>query len=382
MISDDDIPGFFADSKLLKSPDHLIATYHFETSLNPRLAAAALCAEQSTAQWARVGVKEDLRPLYAAKVVSLEKKAPGYAVLIAHPIANFGADIPRLLSALAGEGPFYCPGITAIRLMDIHFPDSFISQFEGPRFGTQGLRDMLQIFDRPFFMGVVKPNIGLPPADFAELAFQGWMGGLDIAKDDEMLGDSPWSRLAERGKITGKARLKAEKETGVPKMYMANVTGEENYRVEGANAFLINTFFSGYPALRSLRKQTDLPIMGHFSGMALFDRIKGFGIEGSVLVKLERLAGCDMIGLPGFGERMHTNDETVKKNIVACLEPMGKLKKSLPIPGGSDSAETLANVCRKVGHVDFGFIAGRGVFGHPDGPRAGAESIVKAWGKL
>jgi ribulose-bisphosphate carboxylase large chain len=29
--------------------------------------------------------------------------------------------------------------------------------------------------------------------------------------------------------------------------------------------------------------------------------------------------------------------------------------------------------------VDFGFIAGRGVFGHPDGPGAGAASIRAAW---
>ncbi|NTU54223.1 MAG: ribulose 1,5-bisphosphate carboxylase, partial [Chlorobiaceae bacterium] len=34
---------------------------------------------------------------------------------------------------------------------------------------------------------------------------------------------------------------------------------------------------------------------------------------------------------------------------------------------------------RKVGSVDFGFVPGRGVFGHPMGPRAGARSIRQAW---
>ena len=55
------------------------------------------------------------------------------------------------------------------------------------------------------------------------------------------------------------------------------------------------------------------------------------------------------------------------------------LERSLPVPGGSDSALTLENVYRKVGSVDFGFVPGRGIFGHPMGPKAGASSIRQAW---
>ena len=49
------------------------------------------------------------------------------------------------------------------------------------------------------------------------------------------------------------------------------------------------------------------------------------------------------------------------------------------MPGGSDWAGTLVSVYRKVGSVDFGFVPGRGVFGHPLGPDAGAASIRQAW---
>ncbi|MBS0641820.1 MAG: ribulose 1,5-bisphosphate carboxylase, partial [Proteobacteria bacterium] len=52
------------------------------------------------------------------------------------------------------------------------------------------------------------------------------------------------------------------------------------------------------------------------------------------------------------------------------------------VPGGSDSAATLETVYRKVGGVDFGFVPGRGVFGHPMGPRGGAASIRHAWNAL
>jgi ribulose-bisphosphate carboxylase large chain len=58
---------------------------------------------------------------------------------------------------------------------------------------------------------------------------------------------------------------------------------------------------------------------------------------------------------------------------------MGALRPSLPVPGGSDWAGTLATVHEKVGSTDFGFVPGRGVFGPPMGPAAGAASIRAAW---
>jgi ribulose-bisphosphate carboxylase large chain len=58
---------------------------------------------------------------------------------------------------------------------------------------------------------------------------------------------------------------------------------------------------------------------------------------------------------------------------------MGPIKPVLPVPGGSDWAGTLEGVYRKVGSADFGFVPGRGVFGHPMGPAGGAASIRQAW---
>ena len=83
--------------------------------------------------------------------------------------------------------------------------------------------------------------------------------------------------------------------------------------------------------------------------------------------------------MPGFGPRMHMADDEVRACATACLEPMGPIKPSLPVPGGSDWAGTLRPLYDKLGTVDFGFVPGRGVFGHPMGPRAGAASIRQAW---
>lgn len=407
MISENDIPGFFIDETKLDPQTHVFCVYEFECDINPKLAAASLCSEQSTAQWKRPGLNEDFRPQYAAKVCSLEvisqSNNPVYSydwlkssgpfywcrVRVAHPIINFGPRIPLMLSFLLGEGAFYCPGISSIRLQDIFFPDSYLKDFEGPQFGVAGLRQLLKIEneERPLFVGVVKPNIGLSPKDYAELAYQSFLGGLDIAKDDEMLGDTDYSRTKVRSQLTSQKRLLAEEQTGSPKLQLANLTDEndsmpflyEEAKAHGANVMMLDHYFTGFSSIRSLRRYADTPIMTHFAGQALFDRMTHFGVDGVVLVKLQRMMGADIIGLPGFGGRMKNNDDSVLKNVKACLEPMGSIRPALPIAGGSDWAGTLPMVYEKIGSVDFGFISGRGIYSHPQGPKAGAQSLCQAW---
>lgn len=387
MLREADIASFFLEGRSIDPEAHLILEYSFMTNENPRWVAASLCAEQSTAQWARVGVVEDLRVRFAAKVIELDTHRRPYVVRIAHPVINIQPNVASLLSAVMGEGALYCPGIELIRLRDIGFPKKFLEAFPGPQFGLQGVRSQLGVHDRPLFIGVVKPNLGLVPADFAALAEAAWLGGLDIAKDDEMLVDPPYSPFCQRMECTGQARLRAEQVTGRPKMMIANLTGDEcqvypRYQdgvSRGINAFMLNGVFTGFSAIRGLRQQSAHPIMCHFTGLALYHRVPNFGIDSRVLVKLMRLSGSDMIGLPGFGTRMHGSSEEVLDNIQACLAPWGSIKPALPIPGGSDWAGSLKKVHDLIGHVDFGFIAGRGIFGHPAGPNAGARSLHEAW---
>lgn len=381
---------FFADWGCLPQEAYLRATYHVVPAGDPRTAAARLCAESSTAMWQRPGIAEDLRPQFAAKVIALEPLpgTPGASrVAIAHPHQNFGPRIPNLLAALAGEGVFYAPGITTIKLVDLRFPEAYLCQFEGPRFGVQGLRERMAVQERPFFIGVVKPNIGLPPVDFADQAYAAWVGGLDLCKDDEMQADAAWSPLGERLAAVGAARRRAEAAAGVRKWFIANITDEvarlpalvEMSEAAGANILMLNPLCTGISAVRAVRATAHVPIMGHFSGAAILSRIANFGIAASVLAKLMRLAGCDLVGVAGFGERMQTTEDGVLATIAACLDPMGPIKPALPIPGGSDWAGSLPRVYARIGHPDFGFIAGRGVFAHPMGPAAGARSLRQAW---
>ncbi len=268
----------------LNLEDYIELDFDFECAGDPREAAAHLCSEQSTAQWRRVGVDEDFRPRFGAKVLrdlhaeprpsgfSIPSSAPargavhGVRVTIAHPHGNFGPRIPNLLSAVCGEGAFFSPGIPLIRLQDIRFPNSYLAHFEGPQFGLAGLRERLQAYERPIFFGVIKPNIGLPAEPFAELGYQSWLGGLDIAKDDEMLADIAvvpavgarrrcW---AKRGGAPN-ARPASRKSTLPisPTKWIASPNLHDHGGVaKGANALLVNAMPVGLSGVRMLRKRT------------------------------------------------------------------------------------------------------------------------------
>jgi len=396
--------GFFADQNSLDMERYIVLDYCFESVIDPEEAAAHLCQEQSTAQWKRVGVDEDLRHRFGAKVIDLVVTGvldqPSYPlpsvetaktyqcrVRIAHPHGNFGPKLPNILTAALGEGAFYSPGIATIKLIDIEFPDNFLRHFEGPKFGIQGLRDILEVYDRPIFFGVVKPNIGLSPDDFAELAYQSWLGGLDIAKDDEMLSDVPWSPLRERAEKAGMARLKAEEVTGEKKIYLANITDEVDQLINlhdiavegGANALMVNGMTTGLSAIRMLRKHTRAPLVAHFDFIAPLTHISYFGVHAKVMTKLQRLAGFDVIIFPGFGARMKTPDDEVLQSVQECLKPWGHIKPALPVPAGSQWAASTALLYERLKTIDFGIVPGRAVFAHPMGPKGGAASLRQGW---
>lgn len=399
---------FFAKLSELDKDLYIFADYYLETLEDPETTAAHLCQEMSTVQWHRVGVDEDFRPKFGAKVIEIrdihklenpssphlarqmgwEKKVVNSCrVKIAYPFNNFGTRIPNLLTVFCGEGVFHAPHICAIRLEDIYFPDSFLSDFQGPQFGIPGLREILSVHNRPFFFGVIKPNIGLPIKPYGEIAYKAWCGGLDVAMDDELIADASWSPLGKRSKILGHYLRKAESETGSRKIYQANITDEIDRLIpnhdtavkNGANALMLNSMTVGLSACRMLRKLSKVPLVSHFDLYGAMTQIPFQGIREKVFIKLQRLSGFDAILFPGFDIRMKSTREDVLENVRACLEPMGSLKPSLPIPAGSQWAGSLGPLYQELGTIDFAIVPGRGVFDHPMGPEGGAKSLHQGW---
>ena len=83
--------------------------------------------------------------------------------------------------------------------------------------------------------------------------------------------------------------------------------------------------------------------------------------------------------MPGFGDRMKTPDDEVLDTVQECFKPLGHNETSLPVPAGSQWAGSIAGLQKRLGTIDFGIVPGRGVFGHPMGPKGGAASLRQGW---
>jgi len=147
----------------------------------------------------------------------------------------------------------------------------------------------------------------------------------------------------------------------------------------GANALLINSMTTGLSAVRMLRKHARVPLVSHFDLFGTMIQLPHHGVRELVFTKLLRMVGFDAIVYPGFGARMKSSKEDILASAQACLMPIGNLKPNLPIPAGSQWAGSLYDLIETLGTIVFGIVPGRGVFGHPLGPKGGAVSLHQGW---
>ncbi|OGW37746.1 MAG: hypothetical protein A2Y97_10775 [Nitrospirae bacterium RBG_13_39_12] len=370
-------------------------------------AANAFAAEQSTGTWKRVRDETDaLRERHGIKVAGIYP-LPGEcrqnlpagtpksdsctciraAVLrLAFPHINFGPKIPNLLSAVAGN-LFEIGAFTAIKLIDLEFPDIFLKYFTGPRFGIKGCRDILKAYDRPIIGAIIKPCVGLSADRLADLAYEGAKGGLDFIKDDELLADTSYNSIKDRVKKVTSSLKRAEEETGEKKMYAFNITDRldrikalHDIVVEGGgNCVMINAATTGLEAMRELAEYTQVPIHCHRDFAPMWARSQFLGISFPVLTKLFRLCGADQIHCGAIQGKLYEPDDEVLWNIRACTLDFSSIKDALPVSSGGQWAGKAPVNARKIGHYDFIHLSGAGTYAHPDGPEAGAKSIRQAW---
>ena len=403
----------------LKNPeDYVICTYTFQTYKDVFETALDLCKSQSTSSsgWGSSGEVKDendeIVDKFGAKLLSYEVietstspdlpctrlgmrkgKFTRAKTKLAIPIRNFGYSIPALLTATAGE-IHYLDIFVSVKLEDMEYPPNFLEQYQGPQFGLEGVRKLLEISeDRPIFIAVVKPSIA-PSKMFADLAYEALIGGADIVKDDELLADIPDSPLAERVEMVMQAVKKAEEVTGKKKFYQVNITGDvadlkkfyeiaEKYKV---NCIMVNAMAIGLSATKMVREFSKVPIASHFDLNGAFGRLPFFGISHKVLATLHRMAGIDNLIMPVYSSTMsefeHDTDldlNEIEIQVKSCLEPLGNLKTTTPVFGGGLRAANIEKVLKIAKTNKIGLIVGHGIFAHPDGAKAGSQSLIQAW---
>ena len=281
---------------------------------------------------------------------------------IGFPEANVGHSLPQLLTTVAGE-VFDTGTAAAVRLVDLDIPP----WLPGPRFPPPA--------DRVLLGAILKPSTSLRPDESASLARELAAGGIDLVKDDENMASPPHSPVVER--------VRAIRRAAPAVLYMANVTGPLDTLIdravacaeEGANGLMLSWATSGLDALRWLREEgPPLPIHAHPNFAAAFERCPSLGVAPPVVARLTAAAGGDQVHAGSVAGRLWGPPEEVVE-VARAIRVAG----ACPVVAGGEGPATVGPTAAALGGTGFLHLCGAGVVGHPDGPRAGAAALRRAW---
>ncbi len=350
--------------------------------------AEALAAESSIGTWIDVeGLDEDLFNRLSAKVYEINKFDDTNGVVkIAYPLQLFETDnTPQILSSIAGN-VFGLKEIRNLRVRDVKFPEWLIKENKGPAFGISGIRETMKVFDRPLIGTIIKPKLGLSSDEHAEKAYEAWIGGVDIVKDDENLSDQDFNPFYERVTKTLDARKKAEEETGEKKLYCPNVSARisEMYarakfvREQGGRAAMVDIVTVGYSGVQFIRdQQLDLILHGHRAMHGAFTHSDKHGISMLTIAKFARVIGIDQLHTGTVIGKMEGSKEEVTKINEYLRKEMYGMKPTMPIASGGLHPGHVEKIIEILGK-DLIINMGGGIHGHPGGTADGAKAARQA----
>jgi len=373
----------FVDLRYEPKATDVICTFHVvPDGISLKQAAGGVAAESSVGTWTELTTGKPYVEKLAAHVFSIKRSL----VKIAYPIQLFElGNMPNILSSVAGN-VFGLRALKNLRLGDISFPARLVESFKGPKFGIEGVRKLLGVYDRPLVGTIIKPKLGLETADHARVAYDAWAGGCDIVKDDENLSSQTFNPFEDRLTKTLESRDKAEEETGERKVYMINVTAEtremvkraESVMKHGGEYIMVDILTCGFSALQTLRDQDfNLVIHAHRAGHAAFSKNPLHGISMRVISKVARAVGVDQLHVGTVVGKMFETKEGVAENCEALKMPMHGLKPVLPVASGGLHPRLVPALVEFFGK-DFAIQAGGGIHGHKDGTVAGAKAMRQA----
>ena len=373
----------FVDFTYIPKDTDLVCTFLIEPEgMSLKEAAGGVAAESSVGTWTELTTEKPYVKRLAAHVYSVE----GNTVKIAYPIELFEpANMPNILSSVAGN-VFGLKALKSLRLLDIEFPKKLLTSFKGPAFGIVGIRKLLKITKRPLVGTIIKPKLGLETKDHATVAYEAWLGGCDIVKDDENLSSQKFNPFETRLTQTLESRDRAQSETGERKVYMINITAEtqtmlkraQNVVDQDGEYVMVDILTCGWSALQTLRNQNlKLVIHAHRAGHAAFTKNPLHGIAMKPIATVARIIGVDQLHVGTVVGKMSETKAEVIENILACKAQMSDLKPVLPVASGGLHPRLVPALIDTFG-LDFVIQAGGGIHGHPDGTVAGAKAMRQA----
>jgi 2,3-diketo-5-methylthiopentyl-1-phosphate enolase len=383
----------------IQPDEEIVAVYSMDVRRpeNPQTKADLISTHTYPGTGTRVaGESSEAREMYSGRVIEISELAPvigrvpGDAqgptveVRVGFPLRAFEDSVAMLLSVTAGEVLAY----GGLRLVNLELPTSYVTSFKGPKFGIDGIRDQLGVRGRPFVLAIFKPSLGFLPEEGAIIFREAAIGGADLIKDDELLSDPSYCRRSTRVRRYLEAERQAFEETGEHTLYAVNITGKSDRVLAnaleaaelGANALMVNYLQVGLDVTRSIceNPRVTLPVLGHNAGASSFYGSRGTGMSmGLINGKLPRMCGLDLCVLL----TQHGKFASVKEECIMTADEMRRasqtLRSTLPIAAGGVVPGLVPVLLSEYG-PDCAIGSGGGIFGHPQGPRAGARAFRQA----
>jgi 2,3-diketo-5-methylthiopentyl-1-phosphate enolase len=352
--------------------------YRFPPGVDAEKQAKIIAVGQTAGTWdARFAHRQESLAAHLAEVISVVKLDAGDSIAtIRFPESNVENDIPSLLTMIFGK--YSMAG--AAKVVDLRLPENYGLR---PKFGISGIRNELEVSQRPLIMAIFKPALGLSAADHAEILQEVAQAGLDIIKDDEILGNLPSAPTFERLAACKEVIDRVQQQTGRKLLYAVNATGNATKLVEnarklvraGANALLLNVFSYGFSVLEALASdpQINVPIFTHPAGAGAISAAPNHGISYPItLGTLMAHAGADAVLYPAYygslpfdaNEEMMIRDRLRSRNV-------------MPVPSAGIHPGIVPQALADYGK-DVILNAGTGIMDHPDGAAAGVKAFFEA----
>ncbi len=390
----------FVQTDYVPSKSDLVALFKIQPAEGFEFedAVGRVASESSVGTWTTLYT---ITPKVREIMARAYKLDPPYA-WIAYPIELFElGSIPQLLSSIAGN-IFGMKAVKGVRLIDVKIPPAYRDSFKGPIHGLNGVRNILNVRERPLLATVPKPKVGLTSEETGKVSYQALVGGIDLIKDDENLTNQPFNKFEKRLKEVMKAIDKAEKETGEKKGYLANITGETEEMKKrlklvhdyGNSFIMIDILTAGWGAVQTIRELAEeykMAIHAHRAFHAAFTRNPDHGMSMKVLARISRLVGVDHLHIGTVvGKLVSPLEEVIElRNTLTLREEKddeeekklgmdwGEIKPVVPVSSGGLHPGLLPEIIRILGK-EIMIQVGGGVWGHPDGGEAGAKAVRQA----
>jgi len=388
----------FINLKYKPKKTDLIAQYKLTPakSYSLREVANAVAGESSIGTWTEIStMKKRIKQKLSPKIFYIDKK--NKRIRISYPLALFElGNLPEILSSIGGN-IFGMKSLKGLLWEDIQIPKKMLKSFKGPQFGIRGIRKKLRVIKRPLVGTIVKPKVGLNPKEHAKVAYESWIGGCDIVKDDENLTSQNFNEFKKRFLLTNALRKKAEKETKEKKAYLINCTAETKEMLKRikfveenkGTYIMLDILTLGWAGLQTARNFTKLPIHAHRAGHAMFDRSLEHGMSMEIIAQLARMVGVDTLHIgTAYGkmsgskkEILHIEKEIesefTKKTKENLSQKWYKIKPVLGVASGGVYPGMVPKIMEFMGR-DIVLQAGGGIHGHPSGTKSGAKAMRQA----